>query len=175
MSVTLPDWLKPDFLLKLIEHPRLLFAIWILGLFLLCLAAPWSDRFGFTAFHDQHRGIIGIVTLIALAVWVVQVGSLFFNYISSHLLHRHSKKEALQSIDTLSEPENLILWYCLIRHQRTIPLPLGNSAASSLRQKGLLELSKIGTHSTGLILFPCLSGRRYSNVNQNFCQPVLKT
>lgn len=125
-----PDWLK---VIQL--KPRFLFALGILGMLILFLPTNLADNFGINEIRRNYRGYIGLATLAAFSLWIAQLVPSF------QTLYRRRKlrKEILSSLDSLSQNERHLLAYCVYQGQRTIPLPMTNSTAASLRQKGIPE------------------------------------
>lgn len=125
-----PDWLK---VIQL--SPRFLFGLWFLGLLILFLPPTLAESFGISEIRKDYRGWIGIATLAGFSFWVVQLIPSF----QTMYRRRKLRREILSCVNSLSQNESRLLAYCVYRGQRTIPLPITNSTAVSLRQKGILE------------------------------------
>ncbi|MBI4529542.1 MAG: superinfection exclusion B family protein [Deltaproteobacteria bacterium] len=94
-----------------------------------------AESFGISEIRKDYRGWIGIATLAGFSFWVVQLIPSF----QTMYRRRKLRREILSCVNSLSQNESRLLAYCVYRGQRTIPLPITNSTAVSLRQKGILE------------------------------------
>lgn len=136
------DWLKADWVKAL--QPRILFALWFVGAVLLFAPGSVASRFGFTAVVDRYRGWIGIITVAAFALWVIEAWLWWYRKTQRKGLDRKQKQETLQYLHTLSEKERFILMGCLACNQQTINLSVFEKAGAALRQKGLLVMASFG-------------------------------
>jgi len=123
------DWLKAIQL-----KPRFFFAFMVLGLLILFLPSRLSVFLGIDCIVTQFRPWIGLATVAAFCLWLVQM----FPILRAARLRKRDREAAVAHLLTLSTQEWFILAYCLYRGQRTIYLPLTDQAAHSLCDKGLL-------------------------------------
>lgn len=124
-----PDWLK---VIQL--KARFLFGIWLIGAFILFLPDRFADEFGIKTIRENYRGWIGIGTLAAFAFWLVQLIPSFQN----RRAIKKIREEIIQSVNSLSPEEQLLLAFCLWRNQQTITLEITHRAAGALVAKGML-------------------------------------
>jgi hypothetical protein len=130
MNSVSPNWLKTIQELS----PRILFGLGVLCLLILILPSPIADWFGIDSIRSHYRGWLGVITLASFAFGVVQlIPSLWWR-------NREYKrrKGILNSIDTLSKEELLILTKGIVNGQQTILEDATNPYAHSLCEKGLL-------------------------------------
>lgn len=126
------EWLK-IFQLK----PRFLFGVCALGLIILFSPDFVLQIFGIKLFHDSFRGLIGLITLIALVFWIIQLIPSF----SSWRRTNKARARILESLDSLSIEERLLLMYCLHRNQQTISLEVIHRDATALTSKGIFVMA----------------------------------
>jgi hypothetical protein len=141
--MNLPDWLK-IFELK----PRFLFAIWVIGALFLYLPVQTKDTIGITEFITTYRTFIGIATIVAFVLWIIQLEP--WEIIFDLLNEKRFNKEFSAKIDDLSDEERILLAYCIARKKQTIHLTVNHSVATSLRAKGFLNYIDgiFNSHST---------------------------
>ena len=138
-------------LMNVWQRPSLAFAIWVAGCLLLYLPDPMAQSTGIFEFREQYKGFIGPITLAAFVLWLVLLGKSIVAWARRWWWRR----QAVQSLDTLSADERQLLVRCLANNQRTINVSLIDgswAAAQSLQQKGLLQMAGgLGT----AINWPC--------------------
>ena len=129
----LPDWLR---IFEL--RPKYIFGLWLLGCLVLFLPKNMTDAMGITPTIDPYRGWIGIATLGAFVLWLIQLQPWepVANWYRGYELHKHFQL----TLDNLSEEERILLAYCIARKQKTIHLSATNPIATSLRDKGFFEI-----------------------------------
>lgn len=124
-------------LLKAIQlKPRFLFGLWLVGMFLLSFPDRLATKFGVREIRNSGRGLIGLVTIGAFAFWLVQLIPVWRQAIAN----RRSKRQVIESLDSLSSDEWFVLAYCIDRNQRTVTLEIDHRAAGALLAKGLLRI-----------------------------------
>jgi Super-infection exclusion protein B len=127
-----PDWLK---VIQL--QPRFLFGLWVFGALLLFLPTHPATALGVVAIRDHYRPWIGLGTLGAFAFWIVQL----LPVMARRLLSSKYQATVLKNLSGLTREERFQLAYCIYRGQRTLYLRITDSAAQSLCNKGLFEVS----------------------------------
>ncbi len=127
-----PDWLK---LIQL--KPRFLFGIWLFGALLLFLPDRVAAGFGINDIRTALRGWIGILTLLALTFWLVQLLPLW--HVKRSV--KRAREQAFRSLQSLSAEEWQLVAYCLNRGQQTITLEVTHRAAGALKAKGIFLMA----------------------------------
>lgn len=145
-------------LLKIVSElkPRYFFAIWFPGAILVFAPVALLERLGFTAFVEQYRGWIGVITFICFMLWLVQL----YSHLSEKRKDKIAKKqieieqqekarlstekelkkqeEILEHFDSLSDGEKFLLQCALARNQQTIITHLSDPHAVSLCHKRII-------------------------------------
>jgi Super-infection exclusion protein B len=134
--VAWPDWLK------VIQLPaRFLFGLFMIGALLLFLPGNIATALGITTIRDHYRPWIGVGTIAAFALWLMQlspaVGRAWYE-------HKY-RVAALDNLNGLTAEERFQLAYCLHRGQRTLYLRITDSAAQSLCSKGIFTHAQSGS------------------------------
>ena len=147
--MTMPSWLKLDWLKDFLAKPHIIFAICLVGCVLLFLPSTYLDYFGLTQLRDEYRKWIGLATVLSMAVLLAKAGGFGWSWLQEVRWGRTARAESLTFLETLSPEEQLVLISCLLHNRRTITLDYADSAASSLREKGLLVSASVGKLITG--------------------------
>ena len=115
--------------------PRSLFGISLVGLFLLFNPKGILNIFGLTEVSNEYRGLIGIITLITMVFFIVEL----IPWIQSKYSMHKYKKQILDYLNSLSFEESLLLLYCKRKGQQSLSLPITHGTAKSLVSKGIME------------------------------------
>ncbi|MBW2123906.1 MAG: superinfection exclusion B family protein [Deltaproteobacteria bacterium] len=117
---------------------RYFFAMAAVGVFFLVLPMSLSQWLGTEGVLARARGWIALATSITFFLGIAKVTP----WISRWWSRRRSINRVLESLDSLSADERILLGYCAARKRRTILLQLASAEANvahGLCQKGLME------------------------------------
>jgi len=126
-------------ILKAIQlPPRFLFAAAALGLFFLLMPVSWAQWLHIQGVLEVGRGWIALGTACAFTFGTAQL----FPLIVRWWRRRIAIRQTVESLDSLSVDERMLLGYCAYRKRRTVLLQLTSAEANcahGLCQKGLME------------------------------------
>ncbi|RLA84856.1 MAG: hypothetical protein DRG78_00025 [Epsilonproteobacteria bacterium] len=115
--------------------PRSLFGIALIGLFLLFNPYSLIAIFGLVDAVNEYRSIIGIITLISIVFFIIQL----FPWINTKYSISQYNKQILNNIDSLSKDESYMLLLCIRSNSKSLSLPLSHSTANLLASKGIMN------------------------------------
>ena len=126
-------------ILKAIQlPPRFLLAAAALGLFTLLMPESWAQWLGIQTVLENGRGWIALGTGCAFSFGVAQLVPPVIRLWK----RRQAIRAVINSLDSLSSGERILLGYCAWRNKRTVLLSLGSTAgkvAEGLCQKRIME------------------------------------
>jgi len=131
------NWLT-DFLNAIQLPPRFLFAAAALGLLFLLMPVSWVQWLRIETVLAEGRGWIALGTSCAFFFGTAQL----FPLIARWWRRRIAIRQTVESLDSLSEDERMLLGYCAYKKRRTLFLQLTSAEANcahGLCQKGLME------------------------------------
>jgi len=140
----LPSWLKLDWLKELVTSPRVLSVVFVIGAMLLFLPGRFLGYFGLTAIRDDYRKWVGLATVVSFALLLTHIGSFLWSKRQRNRKSARQESQRLQSLETLTGGERLILQHCVATGEQTVFLSLGDPFANSLCHKGLLVIGSSG-------------------------------
>lgn len=123
-------------LLKVVFYPaRVLFAVAATAWFVMLMPASWARGLHVDELRQRYGLWVTLAGLLFGALWVAQL----FASAREWWEARRTDHDAIGHLAHLSDPERIVIAWCIWRDQRTAYLAVTDSAGASLASKGIVE------------------------------------
>jgi hypothetical protein len=128
-----------------------------------------------TSFVEQYRGWLGVITMVVIMLWMVQL----YSTVKENWQQKKAAKQdeedfeafkqtVLKSLNSLSKGEKFLLAYALYHDQQVVYSYFPSPHARDLMHKGLLTASGTGSVTNYPFQIPDLCGNTCRIIKENF-------
>jgi len=129
--------------------PRYLIALVIVGALLLFSPESFLGRMGMTGFMQEHRGWVGLVTVLSLVLFLVDRTIAIYRGVERGRTRRAGEKRISRRLDDLTEREKQVLRYYINNKTKTNVLDMSCGVVEGLADAGIIArasyYSDVGT------------------------------